>query len=495
MSKILDQYGRPMARLKRSYNAAQPVARYGDLGSSRGSADYELRNSLAELRAKARFLARNSTAIKRYIQLMKVNVVGEKGFLLKSRVRMANGKVHVTLNDQVETAWTNWCMEPTVDGQMNIIGLLNQMVSTWCRDGEVIWEIVYGAEYPDGISINPIESDLLDETLNSENPATGNEIRMGVEVNKYGRPVAYHFLTTHPGDLTWYSYKADKRYRRVAADRVIHMFIRDRPGQTRGEPPTSAVVLSIKMSDGYREAETMNRRLRSALMGFFTRDLPQLGGVSEIADREVTDEENPLFEMDMEPGRLKQLPDGMSFSSFDPGGMQGDFDKFDGQIKKDVAMGLGISTMSHGMEVQGVSYSSGRTVIQEDRDLYRTMQCFFIDNGLLKLFRKWLPRHILSDASQIRPSMTMTILSRVTFRARGWDWVDPSKDVKANAEALATKQTSLARIAAARGIDRDDLLDEIQEDEEAAASRGLTLNYTGDTTEPQDLEDDTSASA
>ena len=42
---------------RRSYMAAQNVARYGDITASRGSADYELANSLSEVRAKARFLA------------------------------------------------------------------------------------------------------------------------------------------------------------------------------------------------------------------------------------------------------------------------------------------------------------------------------------------------------------------------------------------------------------------------------------------------------
>ena len=461
---------------KRNYLAAQNIARYGDLTASRGSADWELSNSLSEVRSKARFLARNSGSMRRYIQLMQVNVVGESGFRAQSRVRMLNGQMDTTLNNKAEAAWRRWCKQPTVDGQMTMNDLLNQSVGTWCRDGEVFWEIVFSEKYVDGMAINPIESDLIDETLNRKNDTTGNMIRMGVEIDSYGRPVAYHLLTQHPGDLVWYSADNQRRYRRVTADKMIHQFIATRPGQTRGEPPAAAAINPAKMLDGYREAETMGRRLRAALMGFFTRAIPKIEGISELADR--TDTTDDIFEMDMEPGRLKQLPDGMEFKEFAPGSASTDYAQFEGQIKKELAMSLGISVFSHGMETEGVSYSTGRSVLIEDRDYYKAMQRFFIDHGVARIFERWLPRHVLREESVIPPSRLDAILDAIIFRPRGWDWVDPSKDVKANTEALRTGQTSLSRIAAARGMDRDELLDEIADDQEAAKSRGLTLDYT-----------------
>lgn len=475
---ILDFFRRskPKPSRKRSYSAAANIARYGDLSSSSGSADYELVKGLSQVRGKARFLARNSSSMKRFLQLMRVNIVGPEGFKLQSRVRKNDGSVDATLNTNVENAWRKWFDSPTVDGQMGGVDLLEQMSDTWCRDGEVIWEIVYGKEYVDGISINPVEADLLDEALNTVNVSTGNDIRMGVEVNRYGRPVAYHLLTQHPGDMTWYSSENRNRYRRIPADRIIHIFQRTRPGQTRGEPPSSSIIQPVKMLDGYREAETMSRRLRAALMGFFTRTLPKAEQIDELATGE--DEADEIFEMEMEPGRLRQLPDGMDFKEFAPGGSVTDYDAFEGQIKKDTAMGFGISVMSHGMELEGISYSSGRTVTMEDRNYYKSMQMFFIRNGINKVAKLWLKMHILSKDSNIMPSKMDKILEKLVFRPRGWDWVDPAKDVKANTEALRTNQTSLARIAASRGIDRDDLLDEIQEDQLAASLRGLTLDYS-----------------
>lgn len=486
---------------KRNYSAASKQIRYGDFKSSRGSADYELLNGLSEVRAKCRFLARNSGAMKRYIQLLQVNIVGESGFRFQSRVKQNDGKLNISLNERVEDAFRFWSDKASACGCMSLLELQMQAVETWARDGEVIWEIVTGSEYRDGVAINPIEADLLDETLNSTYPQTGNEIRMGVEVTRTGRPVAYHFLTSHPGDSTYYMVEMKKRYRRVSADRIIHLFKRQRPGQTRGEPPAAAMVLDAKMLDGYREAEVMGRRLRSALMGFFESELPKQSGINELADPDSGgdndgDGEPDDLEMTMEPGKLKQLPHGITFKEFSPGGMQGDYDRFEGQIKKNTSMGLGISTMSHGMEVEGVSYSSGRTIIQEDRDFYKTLQQFFIGGLLRKMFPVWCSWHLVY--AQMEPAFTPLQLPRIVmryiFRPRGWDWVDPAKDVSANAEALKTYQTSLSRIAASRGIDRDELLSEIAEDRQAMEAFGLTPIEDGATnrkTSKDDVDDDT----
>lgn len=455
----------------RNYAAAENFARYGDFQASAGSADYELRNSLAKLREKARSLARNSPGMVRYIQLMRVNVIGERGFRLLSAIPN-----RPKLDERLQVAWKKW--KPTVDGKMTLCDLQEQMVASWCRDGEWFWEIVYNSKYPGGVAINPLESDMIDETINEEYPPTGNEVRMGVEIDQYGAPVAYHVLTTHPGDLTWFSYSPEKRHRRVPADRIIHGFIRSRPGQTRGEPPVASLINSVKMLDGYREAEVMNRRIAASMMGFFVRDMPRPEGVSEIADR--VDKKDDLYEMDVEPGRFKELPIGMKMEKFDPGGSQTDYRDFEGQVKKDQAMGFGISAFSHGMETEGVSYSTGRSVLVEDRDFYRMMQRFFIEHGMSPLFSVWVSRGMLYGTAPLPPTVAVNVMDHVKFLGRGWDWVDPAKDIAANIEALRTGQTSLTRVVAQRGIDIGELFAEIAEEKRLAESFGLILNYQGD---------------
>ena len=479
--------------VKRGYAAAANEARFGDFTKSKGSADYELMIGLAALREKSRNLARNSNTMRRYIRLMQQNVVGPSGFVYRCRVKMADGKLDVTLNSGVEWAFWRWLQNPTVDGKMTGHEMQKQAIATWARDGEYFVEKVYNPRYLDGIALNPIEADLVDETLNTIHPQTGNQIKMGVEVDEYSRPVAYHLLTQHPGDPGWYHSKSSRKYRRVPADKIIHLFERLRPGQTRGEPPATATINPIKMLDGYREAEVTGRRIAASVMGFFKRALPQATQIDALADR-ASEVDPSNFEIDMSPGTFKQLPDGLEFDKFEATGSQTDYRQFEGQIKKDIAMGLNISNFSLGMETEAVSFSTGRSVLIEDRDHYKMMQKFMIDGLMIPIHDAWLRSHTLSDDSVIAPTKIKKVMEGHVFHGRGWDWVDPAKDVSANAEALRTRQTSLSRVAAQRGIDLADLLQEIADDEAMLRQHGLTITLET-ATGPSDKDSDKDADA
>lgn len=489
------------SRNRRNYAGAASRAHYGDFGASSGSADYELSIAMGPLREKLRALARNSGTMKRYLSLLEDNVPGPEGFKLQVRVKKGDGQPDRTLNKRVEAAWHDFCMAPTVDGQMDIIELEKQMVTTWGRDGEYIIEIVNDKDAPDGFLLNPVEADILDHTLNTVYPETGNQIRLGVEITAAGRPVAYHFLNQHPGDLTWQTPLNNKRYRRVPADRVIHVFKRLRPGQTRGEPQPTSIINTTKMLDGFREAEVTGRRIKASSMGFATKPeaVSPHAGLDNMADRVVSDTDGgETFEMDIEPGTIKALPEGWDFKQFDPGGSVSDFSDFDGQMKSDASMGLSLSPVTVGYETSKLSYSTHRGIVMDDRETYRGLQSFFIRMAMNKIFAIWLKAHVSYNVETlIPPSRMLAILAAYTFRGRGWDQIDPTKDTKAENEQLQARTTSLSRIAAKRGISRDDLLDEIEDDQRALEERGLTQSFGGGNTtqttsgdEGSDDEDD-----
>lgn len=470
---------RKRRRYSRGYSAVASRARYGDIRLSEGSANYELRNALRKLRASSRYLSRNSSIVKRYLNLLSVNVIGSTGFVFESKVRQRDGDLDTSLNDRVTGDFRRWMRRPSTCKKLSFVNLQKQAIKSLARDGEFIWELVVNPRYRDNLGINPIEADQLDETLNTKFLGNGNEIKMGVELDAANAVVAYHFLTSHPGDSDslWLSETTNKRYRRVDAKNVIHVFVSDRAGQCRGEPWTATVINEIRMLDGYRESEVVSRRIKASAMGFFERDEETNSSViEELADPDdEQDSFDDVLEMSMEPGKMRQLPPGYKFKSFDPGGAQSDFSDFETQIKKSISTGLNISVFSLGMETSGVSFSTGRSVLTEDRDYYKDVQQFLIDSAMSTVFERWLPMRMLQEESNIPPTRTDAILDSYVFRGRGWDWVDPAKDVSSNAQALETGQTSLSRIAAKRGTSVDELLDEIAEDKKKIEDRGLTV--------------------
>ncbi len=116
-----------------------------------------------------------------------------------------------------------------------------------------------------------IESDLLDESYNGATGKKGNEWRNGVEVDEWGRPVRYAILTRHPGDTFFQGNPVpDRKHVFLPADDVIHLFMPERPSQTRGVTWFASALQRLHMLDGYENAELVRARASSALMGFIT---------------------------------------------------------------------------------------------------------------------------------------------------------------------------------------------------------------------------------
>ena len=464
----------------RGYTAGVDKAYYGSFSSSSGSADYELADSLPKMRDKIRAIARNSSFGKRYLRLMRDNIVGKKGFKLSVRVRKMDKKLDMTLNTKVEKAFKKFMQRPTVDGKMSGNQLQKLAVTTWARDGEVFIEFVNGSNYADGFKVNVIEGDLVDTTLTTTHPTTGNNIRLGVEINREGVIVAYHFLHQHPGDMSWVVPASNTRYRRVPASKIIHVYECLRPGQSRGEPNASSTPNIINMVDGYREAEVTSRRVKASAMGIITETDNSSADVDLIgmADREDTVDE--AFEMDVAPGTFKKLPRGLDLTMFDPGGTQSDFAEFEGQLKTDVSMGVNISPVSLGYETAKLSLSTHRGIVGEDREYYENIQTLFIEDFMDLLFVEWLNNHSsFNPTSEILPSRVQAIIDSFEFTGRGWSQFDPLKDVKADNEAMNSRSKSLSQVVLKQGRSLEDHLIEIHQDEELLKQYGLTQDFGG----------------
>jgi lambda family phage portal protein len=148
------------------------------------------------------------------------------------------------------------------------------------ESGEVFIRLVnqtFGdSKVPLGLEV--LEADLLDDDYTGVE-ANGNRVRMGVEINEWGRPVAYHFLRTHPGDYQFIGTAAVvKRRQRIPAKDVIHLYSIERPGQTRGVTGFASAIMRLRNLSGYEEAEIVAARASSAMMAFVRTPDQEPGG-------------------------------------------------------------------------------------------------------------------------------------------------------------------------------------------------------------------------
>ena len=460
---------------KRNYAAAAKGRLFADFVGSNRSADSEIRWALRDIRNRSRDLERNNEYFRRYLQLLRVNVVGENGFNVQVRGRNPDNSLDRAGNNIIEGAWREFSRMggPTVDGKMSMVDLCNHIITGMARDGEVFLQIVKGNYLRHGIAVQVIEPDRVDEEKNELAP-NGNSIRMGVELDKKTRrPIAYHVLTYHKGDYDYMLPANERKYEVIPASEMMHIYKPDRAGQTRGVPWSTAAITSLKMLHGYREAELIAARTGAAKMGFFTSP----AGDGFTADG-FDDADNTVPIYDAEAGSFHQLPAGVDFKAFDPSHPTSAFADFEKSILRGIAGGLGVSYTSLANDLEGTSYSSIRQGALEERDFYKTLHRFMIDHFLDPFYRMWLEHVMGFGYIPINGETKMFKFTQdVTWRGRGFQWVDPLKEMNAAVVGLQNGIISHSDIAANYGRDAEDTFAQIQRDKEMADEFGLSMAY------------------
>lgn len=452
---------------RRGFDAANTGRLFSDWLTLPKSADSDLRYTLKAIRARSRDLCQNNDYARRYLDLVATNIVGAKGITLQVRAREPDGRLDQIANQTLETAFYAWGRPGvcTVDGRLSWIDAQRIFIESVVRDGECFVLFVEDNANPYRFRLQFIDSDLVDQDKN-EVLSNGNQIRMGVEVDSTGRPVAYYVKTKHPDDYQMGAspYIKDQR---IPADRMIHAFRQDRIGQTRGAPWTATSMTRLKMLGGYEEAELVAARIGASKMGFF---------VSESGDEYQADGTNGdgTLNMDVQPGTFNQLPAGVDFKPYDPQHPSTAFRDFEKAMLRGIASGLGVSYTSLANDLEAVSYSSIRQGLLEERDHWRVVQYWMVEHFCDPVYRRWL-RQTLDSGVVNLPSNKYGKFVATQWVPRGWQWVDPRNEAEAQIVAINNGLMTRTQALAERGLDIEDVLTERRNEEEMISTMGITL--------------------
>ncbi len=251
---------------KRTYEALKHNRLNSDFLAPVESADMTIRGKLKRARGLSRNLCANDPYAKKFLRLLTINVVGPQGVLFQNKAKNSDGSLDRIANEMIEEAFKDWGRKEnaSVSGGLSWLELQILAITSVARDGEMFFRVIENFPNKYGFAIQPLEADMVDDELNGK-AANGNEIRMGVEVDEWGRAVAYHVLANHPGD---YAYSTVQKHTRVPAEEIIHLFIAERVGQTRGIPWLLTSAQRMRMLAGYEEAELVAARTSASKMGF-----------------------------------------------------------------------------------------------------------------------------------------------------------------------------------------------------------------------------------
>ncbi len=133
-----------------------------------------------------------------------------------------------------------------------------------------------------------------------------------------------------------------------------------------------------------------------------------------------------------------------------------------------IASGLGVSYVSLSNNLEGVSYSSIRQGTIEDRDHYKMLQQFMIDHFVDEVYRSWLEQAMTYGAVTLPITKYDIFADSVTFRPRGFSWVDPQKEIRASIDAVSNGIISLQDVHSQYGRDTEEVFEAISREKELA---------------------------
>lgn len=473
----------PRQRGQRMYAAAQYNRLTMDWFAQSTSHDAELRVSLRTLRNRSRQVVRDNDYAKNAMRVIKNNVIGQ-GIRFQAQVMMRSGrKLDEKANEKIEALWTRWCRKKNCHtaGGLSLAEMQRVLMGAVVESGEVLVRKIKGQSFGDSpvpFALEVIESDqLVDEW--SGRTENGNEVRMGVEVDRWQRPVAYWLYPRHPGDYQFVpgTPVQTNRLIRVPADEIYHLFVAERPGATRGVPWLHSALKRVNNIGGYEEAEIVAARADATVVGTIespdaTDPTDEIGGA---AGADAVQDGSRVFDMDA--GTLKELAPGEKFNAWHPTRPNANMDPFLRLMLRGVAAGVGVSYESLTRDYSQSNYSSSRLALLDDRDLWRVLQGWFIEHLLQDVYEDFLEMAILCGALQFPDfELSRERFSAVRWMPRGWDWVDPLKEVTAARMAIRAGLSTQQDVLAAKGGDFEDVNLQRRRELDNAAEKKLVFD-------------------
>jgi len=409
---------------ERKFTAAKINRLFADWNTSSVSASQEVRNAWITVVKRSRDRAHNDPYVSKFLTMLEQNVVGT-GFLLDVHALDPNGKHDVQAEKTIEKAFKHWGKNPEyadMAGKLTWTDHQKRAIRTIARDGECLCRIVRGADNPYSFSLKWYDVRVLDIDKNEPKLKNGNQIVMGVEINKWGKPIAYH-LNFDSNNSTKSSYYG-RDTERIPAKDIIHIGKAELEDQIRYMPWTTPILTRLQMLDKYEEAEMVAAREAACRGGFYEQSFGPNYNYSEL------DDEGRLLG-DLAPGFKEILPPGVQWKQHDPQHPVSAYGDFIRGVLKGIASGLGVAYNTMANDLENVNFSSMRSGAIEEREYYKMIQQWLAEHFLNRVYSEWLKMFLSTGLSSL-PISKYDKFNNPVWQGKRWQWVDPIKDAKMN---------------------------------------------------------------
>ncbi len=242
----------------------------------------------------------------------------------------------------------------------------------------------------------------------------------GIEYDKNGYPVAYNFLKDHPGDnFAGVSHWDTKR---VLADKVVHYFRQDRPGQRRGIPWVTPALPLFALMRRYTLAVTLCAETAARYSGVMYAD-----GNQVVPDEDV----DPMDSIEFEMNSMLTLPMGWKLGQLKAEQPTTTYQMFRDALLCEISRCLNMPFNKASGNSSGYNFASGRLDHQtyfEFVDIERSnLETRFLD----RVFRWWIDEAVFIPG-EIPPGIGPIDQLDYSWRWPSHQHIDPQKQASAD---------------------------------------------------------------
>ncbi len=335
-----------------------------------------------------------------------------------------------------------------------------------------------------GLRFQSYEAEQLDLTIVSHGE---NEVRGGIEVDRFQAPVAYHFYTRNP-----YDYLSRQTFQsiRIPAERVLHFMDQERVLQTRGVTQFAPVMQEIRDFDRYKGA-TLTAMIMEAMLGVVVKRNGNAGwaGAAPLAAAGGNQTSTPAGLLggdgtpitQMTPGMIAYLQPGEDIAGVNPARPGSQYSAFADVTLRGIGAGVGCSATQLTRHSDG-NYSASRQDMLEDIREYGPVQDLLIDTVLRPLYQVFFTLAAVQGRLDDCPEFSLAefVADPDRFLACEWippavPWIDPEKEANAWSIALKQRLTTREEIAAQNGSRYEHVMGRLNVEKAEAQTQEITL--------------------
>lgn len=412
------------------------------------SINRDLYSDLETLRARCHHEIKQNPFVEGMIRTYCHEVVGGTGPTLQvasSSKRYSAG---------MERAWDEFWRMPDVNGQVSGNQMLELFIRGLWPDGEYLALITNDAHGGGSDMIRLRLQPFAPRRLNYIGGKTN--VFMGIELSKTGRPIRYYV-----SDESIDGSSAKHTTNEYPAEKIIHGFEIEEPGQVRGVPKLASALQHIADLRAYDREVLRAAHFAASQTGVLQApNNPDLPAIQLPAGGK----------MEIESDSLNVVPPGWQMGQMVSQQPMSNYIDYRIERMRDIGRAAGMPLMMIRLDSAKHNYSSARMDSQSFNREIADLQMQINETLLSRLFWE------VEREARLNPKLNLP--SRPDNVRLNWTWpprphVDPSKEAAAERVALENGTETYQRVLARRGLDMETVIEQRKAANEALIAAGL----------------------